>query len=135
MPMPDEARRVLIVEDNPGLARALAFTFRQAGYQVTACHDGAVAWEILQRDSFDAVLTDHEMPGMTGVELCRKLRASPQYADTPVVMVTGRELEFGMQSLHPELNLAAVYPKPFSPRALVKLMDGILPAAALAAVS
>ena len=133
--MANAARRLLVVEDNPGLAQALEFTFRSAGYQVTVRHDGEAAWQLLQLDGFDAVVTDHEMPRMTGIELCRQMRASPQHANVPVVMVTGRELELDTKRLLPELNLAAVYPKPFSPRAVVALVGGILPVSPLPAVT
>ena len=133
--MQNASRRVLVVEDNPGLAHAIEFSFRQAGYHVTVRHDGEAAWDSLQQDAFDAVVTDHEMPGMTGIELCRQMRASRQHAGIPVVLVTGRKLELDTQRLQPELNLAAVYPKPFSPRTLVALIRGIVPLTPLPAVS
>jgi DNA-binding response OmpR family regulator len=114
--------RILIVEDNPGLARALEFSFGQAGFEATVRYNGADAWEMLQHERFDVLVLDHEMPGLTGLELCRLLRASTVHAETPIVMVTGRELELDKQRIQAELKLAAVYPKPYSPRALVSLV-------------
>jgi CheY-like chemotaxis protein len=114
--------RVLIVEDNPGLARALEFSFGQAGFDATVRYNGIDAWEMLQAEQFDVLVMDHEMPGMTGLELCRLVRESHQHPETPIVMVTGREMELDTARLQAELHLAAVYPKPYSPRALVSLV-------------
>lgn len=114
--------RVLIAEDDAGLARAISFCLRQAGFEVTACHDGISAWEALCRGSFDVVVTDHQMPRLTGIELCRQMRASEQYALTPVVLITGRALELETRRLTAELNLMAVLPKPYSPRHVVTLI-------------
>jgi len=122
-------KRILVAEDNPGLARVLAFNFQHAGFDVTVCLDGAESWKALQDSQFDAVVTDHEMPNMTGAQLCQKMREWEQYTETPVVMVTGREMELDVQKMEAELGLAAVYPKPFSPRELVgavrRLLDGL----------
>src|SRR5687768_13083989 len=111
--------RVLIVEDNPGLARVLEFSFQQVGFEVTVRHNGAAAWETLCLEPFDVVVTDHEMPGLTGIELCRHMRESERFAEIPIFMVTGREGELDTRRLKAELSLAAVYDKPYSPSALV----------------
>lgn len=125
-----ERNRVLIAEDNAGLGRALEFTFRQAGFEVTLCRDGADAWETLQRAQFDVVLMDHEMPRLTGLGLCCRMRASVEHAKTPIVMVTGREMEMDTRELQDELQLTAICPKPYSPRALVNLVREIVRARA-----
>jgi DNA-binding response OmpR family regulator len=120
--MENTRTRVLIVEDNPGLARALEFSFGQAGFEATVRYNGADAWEILKANRFDVLVLDHEMPGLTGLELCRLVRDSGEHRETPIVMVTGRELELDTARIQAEFNLAAVYPKPYSPRALVSLV-------------
>ena len=124
--MSQDKPRVLIAEDNPGLARALEFSLKHVGFDVTVRHNGAEAWETVREDKFDAVITDHEMPGMTGVELCRQMRATELHATTPLVMVTGRQMELEATKLKEELNLAAIFPKPYSPRNLVTLVKEVI---------
>ncbi len=123
--MTADRKRVLVAEDNPGLARVLVFTLERSGYDVTLCRDGNAAWLALQHDTFDIMITDYQMPGITGEELCRKLRGLEQHTEMPIVMVTGRELELDVKRLSAELNLAAVYPKPYSPRNLMGLIQGL----------
>jgi len=122
-------KRILIAEDNLGLARVLDFKLRQSGFDVTVCCGGNEAWEALQQQTFDAVVTDFEMPGMNGAELCRRMRQLEQHAEVPVMLVTAREPELDLDQLRAELNLAAIHPKPYSPRQLVAaIQDLMLPA-------
>ena len=80
--------KTLVAEDNIGLARVLQFNLERIGLNVTVANTGSKAWEAANSDNFDLVITDHEMPGMTGIELCTRLRDMPAYAETPIVMVT-----------------------------------------------
>ena len=72
--MPDSARKILIAEDNPGLARVLSFKFKACGFTPITCADGQLAWEMFQNEDVSAVVSDQEMPRMTGVELCANIR-------------------------------------------------------------
>ncbi len=86
----DEARapRVLIAEDTV-TTRALERSILEAGgYSVAVAVDGLDAWEQLQRDGADLVVSDVDMPRMNGIELCRRIRASAQLRTLPVVLVT-----------------------------------------------
>ena len=127
-----DRKRVLVAEDHPGLARALAFKLGQAGFEVAVYHDGDEAWRALQETHFDAIVTDYKMPGLSGAQLCRKAQELDTYADVPVIMVTAHDAEFDICRSHPDLKLAAIYPKPYSPRELVKALSelvGVAPAA------
>lgn len=89
-PQDDEARvaRVLIAEDTV-TTRALERSILEAGgYSVAVAVDGLDAWEQLQRDGADLVVSDVDMPRMNGIELCRRIRASVQLRTLPVVLVT-----------------------------------------------
>ena len=124
--MPHAPKRVLVAEDNLGLAHVLQFNLERVGYAVTVAHDGAEAWEFAQREKFDVVITDQEMPLMTGVELCERLRERPEYETTPVVMVTARQLELDVTTLQQRLGLAAIIPKPYSPEALMSTVEKLI---------
>jgi len=79
-------RRVLVVDDDESLRRVTQVQLEQAGYQVTAAPDGSAAMEMLLKSAQDLVLTDLKMPGISGLDLLRKIRA--EYPDTLVVMIT-----------------------------------------------
>ena len=106
------ARRVLIVEDEPGIAEILADLLADEGYAPTVSVDGA-ALAVAHADPPGLILLDAMMPGMDGPEVCRRLKADPRTAHVPVVFLT---------ALPPE-TLAArlgdcphdgVLPKPFT---------------------
>jgi EAL domain-containing protein (putative c-di-GMP-specific phosphodiesterase class I)/ActR/RegA family two-component response regulator len=81
--------RVLIVDDEPALLRALARTLMQAGHDVASAGSGAEAVALLDRDHFDAVLSDIGMPEMDGFELLRAVRQRSVDLDLPVILMTG----------------------------------------------
>ena len=74
--MQNVSKRVLVAEDNLALAHVLQFNLQRSGFDVTVAHNGGEAWDFVQREKFDVIVTDHEMPLMTGVELCAGLRVA-----------------------------------------------------------
>ena len=110
--------KILTCDDHPHITRLVELTFRQADCEVVICSNGTSAWETLQQIRPDLVITDHDMPGINGVELCRKIRAHSDLKDVPIVLLTARGLNLPMEHLVEELNIADVICKPFSPRAL-----------------
>ena len=84
---------------------------RLCGYQVDAVEDGAVAWDALQVNSYDLVVTDNGMPKVSGVELLKKLHAARM--EMPVVLVTGTSLEEEF-TRSPWLRPAATLAKPYA---------------------
>lgn len=79
--------RVLIVDDDPALAEMLGIVLRGEGYDVTHCADGSAALAAFRDAKPDLVLLDVMLPGMSGVEVCRKLRAE---SVVPIIMLTAR---------------------------------------------
>jgi DNA-binding response OmpR family regulator len=114
--------RILVAEDEPTLAVALQYSLEHAGFTVTAVHDGGDAWELLQRDAFDLLITDDQMPKMTGSELCRRIREDPHFAQLPVIMLTGKEVH------REQRGCCELIPKPFSPRKVVAIIENLLAA-------
>ena len=82
--------RLLIVEDSATQAEALRFRLEGAGYDVTVVADGQRALTLCATQSFDMVLSDVNMPYMSGFELCMKIKASPTLRTTPVILLTSR---------------------------------------------
>ena len=85
---PSDVRiRILVVEDDVALARTLTRTLTREGFEVSVAHDGIVAGESLMTERFDVVVSDVNLPGASGVDLLRMVRAHD--LDVPILLVTG----------------------------------------------
>jgi CheY-like chemotaxis protein len=111
---------VLIAEDNPCLARVLSFKFKTCGYSPIVCADGLQALSAYKENSVAAIVSDHEMPNMTGVELCRQIRATDW--KTPFFLVTGRQLELP-PGVDKKLGITRIFGKPFSPGDVIEAVN------------
>ncbi|MGH7201334.1 MAG: response regulator [Planctomycetaceae bacterium] len=116
----DQARpHVLVAEDNPVMSNVLRFNLERGGFRVTVCGDGRAAADALLATQFDVVITDHQMPRMSGVELCRFVRADERHRETPLFLCSAKGLELEVTRLTDELRLTGIFYKPFSPRDVV----------------
>jgi two-component system chemotaxis response regulator CheY len=84
-----ETWRALVVDDDPVIRRLVCAMLRTAAIPAVQAEDGQEAWDLLQRETIDVVITDRSMPKMDGLQLLRAMRASPAYANIPVIMLTG----------------------------------------------
>lgn len=118
-----EKAKILLVEDNVALSGVINFNLVRAGYQVTSVGNGRDALDAVQRDQFDLVLTDQQMPKMTGIQLCEHVREIPEYRDTPFILLTAKCMELDVTKLRQRLSLSAALPKPFSPSELLACIE------------
>ena len=114
--------RILVVEDDSDVRQLSTEVLIHSGYEVDAAADGAAAWEALQIKAFNLLITDHNMPRLTGVELVKKLRSARRAL--PVILATGLPTEVLAQN--PSLQLAAMLPKPFSVEELLETVSVVL---------
>ena len=126
--MPEPAGpRVLFADDDPILHRLLEMNFRLIGIEVEAVARGDEALRRAIEAPPDAVILDATMPGLSGHEVYRRLRAEPALAETPVVFLTGRSAdEFATY----EDERVDVVTKPFDMTALVELVERAIEARA-----
>lgn len=117
---------VLIVEDNAVTANLLQFNLKRAGFDVFVASNGATALAKAGEVQFDVVVTDHQMPGITGTEMCRSLRTLPQYRSTPVLLCTAKGLELDRSSVLEECGVTEILFKPVSPRHLLSSLNDLL---------
>jgi DNA-binding response OmpR family regulator len=82
------AGAILVVDDEPISRRAIVYALEKAHLQSISAEEPNAAFKLLEENKFDLVFLDVDMPGMTGYELCAKLRTLPQHIKTPVVFVT-----------------------------------------------
>jgi CheY-like chemotaxis protein len=119
-------KRALVVDDNLALARVTQFALDRAGFETQVARNGRLALEAAQQSQFDVVVTDQQMPEMTGTELCRELRKLPEYMDCPIILLTAKGLELELPRLREELGISGVFSKPFSPAAVVKAVEDLM---------
>lgn len=119
------SHRILVVDDEAHIVQVLSIKLRNAGYDVHSAGDGEEAFEMALRDRPDLVITDFQMPYMTGLELCRALAKDPTTTDVPVIMLTARGYALDDDDLA-DVNIKNVLSKPFSPRAVVKQVEDLL---------
>ncbi|NDZ93555.1 response regulator transcription factor [Gordonia sp. SL306] len=113
---------VLIVEDEESLADPLAFLLRKEGFEASVVTDGAQALTAFDRVSPDIVLLDVMLPGMSGTEICKSLRAR---SGVPVIMVTARDSEID-KVVGLELGADDYVTKPYSARELIARIRAVL---------
>ncbi len=113
---------VLIVEDEESLADPLAFLLRKEGFEASVINDGAQALTAFERVNPDIVLLDLMLPGMSGTEICKALRAR---SSVPVIMVTARDTEID-KVVGLELGADDYVTKPYSARELIARIRAVL---------
>ena len=114
--------RVLVVEDEESLADPLAFLLRKEGFDTTVVHDGPSALAEFDKSGADIVLLDLMLPGMSGTEVCKQLRAR---SGVPVIMVTARDSEID-KVVGLELGADDYVTKPYSARELIARIRAVL---------
>ncbi len=114
-----------VVDDEIHIVHVVAIKLRNNGYEVVTAENGAVAYELACEDKPDIVITDCQMPVMTGLELIDKLRKNEATADIPVILLTARSFAIE-QDVQDQLKISACLSKPFSPRELLENIEDIL---------
>jgi DNA-binding response OmpR family regulator len=110
------SRHILVIEDNEDLARLLEIHLRDLSYEVDMAFDGDTGWARAESGHYDLIILDLMLPGLDGLEICRRLRARPTY--TPILMLTSKSSELD-RVLGLELGADDYVTKPFSIRELM----------------
>ena len=123
----DTNMRVLVVDDFSTMRRIVKNILRQLGFvNITEADDGTTAWDIINSEKIDFIVSDWNMPQMTGIELLRKVRSSEEYADTPFLMVTAEALQENIiEAIQAKVSNYIV--KPFTAETLKQKIDKIFP--------
>jgi CheY-like chemotaxis protein len=117
---------ILVVEDDMIIRHVSAQVLVGSGYQVDAAEDGVAGWDALHAKHFDLLITDHDMPRLSGLELAKKVRSARM--TLPIILATGTLPEEELKR-HPWLQLAATLLKPISPQQLLETVKNALRAA------
>ena len=117
--------RVIIAEDNRILQDVIRFNLVRAGFDVRTATEGSQVLRMLEESPADLVVTDCQMPGMSGLELCQQIRNHAVFNNLPILFCSAKGLEIEQSTLD-ELRLPAILCKPFSPRNLIEKVNELL---------
>lgn len=118
-------RKILIVEDEAPIQELLEFNLKRKNYEVRLAESGEEALSLAATFSPDLILLDIMLPGVDGLEVCRKLKADPQTARMPIIMLTALSEEADIVT-GLELGADDYVTKPFSPRVLLARVKAAL---------
>ena len=116
---------ILIIEDEADIADLVKYHLEKAGFMSRTVEDGKQALELIVREHPDLIVLDLMLPGMDGLELCRRLRAGSATQSIPIIMLTARAEEVD-RIVGLEMGADDYLPKPFSPRELVARVKAVL---------
>jgi DNA-binding response OmpR family regulator len=119
-------KRILVVDDELLIRQLYAELLNDRGYEVDTAKNGAAAWEALQMNDYNLLVTDNEMPQLSGVELVKKVRAA--HMAVPVIMVS-ETMPTEELKLHPELHIDVTVPKPLNITEFTAIVERVLRAA------
>jgi CheY-like chemotaxis protein len=108
------------------MANVLKFNLERTGLQVTLARTGTEAIEAAGNQQFDVIITDYQMPGANGEEVCQAVRASTLNRDVPLVLCTAKGYELDSDKLKASYGISMLLSKPFSPMAVTKLVKDLL---------
>jgi len=109
--------KIVVADDEATIANVVAMKLRNAGLEVIVAMDGQEAYERVMAERPDFLITDLQMPGMSGLELCARLTAELP-AGIPTILLTAKGFEIGAEAIG-DLPIRRIMTKPFSPRELL----------------
>jgi len=123
MQMPE--KKVLIADDEVHIIQVVAIKLKNNGFEVITAENGQKAYELACEQIPDLIITDFQMPIMTGLELIKNLRQNPDTASIPVIMLTARGFAIE-DDVRKDLKISDCLSKPFSPRELLQNVQQVL---------
>jgi len=117
-------KKVLICDDEPLIREAISYAVKKAGHEFVMAEDGLQAYEMVKVEAPDLVLLDVSMPGMSGLDVCKKIRELPDGENYQIMIITA----FGQASDQEKAISSGAndyLSKPFSPRDLIVKLETI----------
>ena len=118
-------KKVLVVDDEIHIVHVVAIKLRNSGYDVITAENGSEGWDLVCQEKPDIVITDYQMPVMTGLEMVEKMRENHETKNIPVIMLTARNFDINDQ-LQKKLSISECIGKPFSPKQILRVIEDIL---------
>ena len=125
---------ILIADDETHILNVLTIKLSNAGYHVLTAQDGEEAHRLACAHLPELIITDYQMPLLSGLELCSRLRSSPDTRDIPAILLTARGFSMSQRDKNQD-NIREVVTKPFSPREILALAEKLIARAPAATTS
>jgi DNA-binding response OmpR family regulator len=125
-------KTILVADDETHILNVVSLKLRNAGFRVLTAHDGQEALDVALAERPDLLITDYQMPQLSGLELCRRLKQDATTRAMPKIMLTARGYHLEPQDTE-DSGILKMLSKPFSPRHLLATVNevlGVPPAAA-----
>ncbi len=119
------SKKIVAADDEAHILHVLSMKLRNAGYEVLTAVDGEEALELCLSEKPDLLITDYQMPIMSGLELCKELRTQEAGKNIPAIMLTARGFDIEPKEMI-EAGIATVLAKPFSPREVLAKVNDLL---------
>ncbi len=120
------SKRILLCDDEIHIIRAAEFKLTRAGYVVECAADGELGWQAIQRCKPDLLITDCQMPRLSGLGLIERIRSTPETSDLLIYMLTAKGFELSPRDMAEKWNVLGIIAKPFSPREVVNVVNQAL---------
>jgi two-component system phosphate regulon response regulator PhoB len=117
--------RILFAEDDPDIRHLVTFKLQRAGFEVVEAADGFAALRAAHEQTPDLAILDVRMPRISGIEVCRELRAGSATAAVPIIMLTARARPQDLEQAY-VAGATDYIVKPFSPRELLERVETVL---------
>ena len=117
--------KILVCDDEPHVVHVVATKLRNAGFEVITAADGEEALQATKDHEPDLLITDYQMPYLSGLELCKALSNDPKTRAIPVILLTARGFSMQQEDLE-GTSIRTILPKPFSPRNVLRTVKEIL---------
>ena len=118
-------KKVLVADDEIHIVQVVAMKFRNNGFEVITAENGAECLKLACSEKPDLIITDFQMPAMTGLEMITELRKHEDMLDVPVIMLTARGFAIEEEQ-NKMLKIAICISKPFSPKELLSQAEEVL---------
>lgn len=119
------SKKILVADDEAHILHIVSTKLRNAGYEVITAVDGEEALELCVAEKPDLIITDFQMPVMSGMEFCRQIRTREDLKAIPAIMLTARGFDIDPEDMI-AAGIAVVLAKPFSPREILARSESLL---------
>lgn len=123
--MSADPMRVVVADDDADIRELVTFKLRQAGYDIDAVADGAQAWATISEAPPRLAVLDVMMPGLSGLDVLRKIRDDERTKTVPIILLTARSRDIDIDAGFAS-GATDYVAKPFSPRELVRRVTSVL---------
>ncbi len=117
--------KILVADDEAHILHVLALKLRNAGYEVVTAMDGEEALDLCRTEKPDMIITDFQMPFISGLDFCTEIQTSNIAPGVPILMLTARGFDI-TEEQKTQAGLKAVLSKPFSPREIIEKVSELL---------